>query len=115
MGSIVMAECSCGMKMEFKTGGGMLNFHTTCYFPYLCENCSAIIRVNMMSERKECPQCMAANIIPYDDPRLSGRAGSKMVDGVTVGGQDHLLNDGSYKCPKCNQYNLYFWCCGNWD
>lgn len=115
MGSIVMAECSCGLKTEIMIGGGMLNFQTPCYFPFLCEHCSAIVRVNMFSERKDCPQCMATNVIPYDDPSLSGHTGTKMVDGVTGRGQEHILTDGSYKCPKCNQYSLRFWNCGNWD
>lgn len=115
MGSIVMAECSCGLKKEIMTGGGMLNFMTTCYFPCLCEHCSAIVEVNMFAEPKECPDCKATDVIPYDDSRLVGQKGAEMVDGSTGKERDYFLTDGSYKCPKCNQFNLHFWHCGDWD
>ena len=88
-----------------------MNHTTTCYFPCLCESCHNLVRVNLLAEKPECPDCGAANPVPYDDPRLMGTAGERVIAEWNMEerlGRRLILTDGSYICPKCEQMTLRF-------
>jgi len=49
MGTEVTASCeACGYEQTSRVGSGMANFTTTCWFPCLCEDCRALVEVNLL-------------------------------------------------------------------
>ncbi len=42
MGSMITANCGCGVHVPLLVGGGFPNFTTTCYFPCLCRGGAAL-------------------------------------------------------------------------
>jgi Zn finger protein HypA/HybF involved in hydrogenase expression len=111
MGSSVKAKCPCGFKAESMIGGGMLDHLTTCLFPCLCETCKDMVTANLYDEKITCPECNSPGVIPYDDPRLQGDAGTQAVAGWNTSdrlGRELALMDGTYKCPKCGSTTLRF-------
>jgi hypothetical protein len=111
MGSEVLARCRCGVQTRILIGGSRDNFQTTCYFPCLCEQCSAVVQVNLLAEQKRCPQCKTTKVIPYDDSVLSERAGTRLVASWHMArqlGRNLKLTDGDYRCPRCGQMSLHF-------
>jgi Zn finger protein HypA/HybF involved in hydrogenase expression len=119
MGSQVTALCECGLKSTILIGGGMANFMDTCFFPCLCEHCRAVVQINLLAERIQCPKCQATKVIPYDDTRLIGRAGNHQTaswDMKKQLGRELILTDGDYKCPQCENNTLHFSNSGHcWD
>ena len=111
MGSQVTAQCECGVKATLGIGGGMANFMHTCLFPCLCENCQSLVQVNLLAKEPRCPQCGATNVTAYDDPRLVGSPGQRVVAQWNMReqlGRELLLTDGNYRCPKCRGMTLRF-------
>jgi len=111
MGSQVTATCECGVRAEILIGGGMMDFTTTCYFPSLCDRCQTIVQTNLLAGDHRCPECGAADPIPYDDPRILGSPGEGTVAEWNMQerlGRELILTDGSYKCPKCGKMTLQF-------
>jgi len=111
MGLKVIAKCKCGVETSILNGGGMLNFKTTCLFPCICENCHAVVQVNLLAKRKQCPKCKSTKVISYDDPTLSGRAGKCTVTSWNMQvqlGRELKLTNGNYRCPQCGQMTLRF-------
>ncbi len=111
MGSAVVAKCSCGLEVTVPTGGGIMNWATTRYFPYLCIACHEVVRVNLLGETQRCPACKSPAILPYDDPRLCDSPGSSRVEGWNLQekiGREVWLTDGAYLCPKCSNMSLHF-------
>ena len=119
MGSEVIAKCKCGLEARILIGGGMVDFDSTSYFPYLCENCHSVVQVNFRAKRKQCPKCKKSKVIPYNDSNLIGRRGKKTLAEWKIEetlGRDLALTDGYYKCPQCGQMTLRFYDSGlNWD
>ena len=119
MGSQVAAKCECGVEAEIPIGGGMMDFTTTCYFPCLCDSCHNIVAANLLAKKPRCPDCGAANLMPYDDHRLVGSRGERAVAEWHMEerlGRELVLTDGSYKCPKCGEMTLQFADTGlRWD
>lgn len=110
MGGSITAKCSCGYEASSRTGGGMLSFHETCYWPGYCGRCRELVRVNVLSERLRCPRCRG-KVVPYDDPVLCGRVGSEEVThwrGEELVGRILSLHNGDYLCPRCGEYSLRF-------
>jgi plasmid stabilization system protein ParE len=118
-GSTVAAKCSCGVEVEIPIGGGMRNFATTCYFPFLCEACHNIVTVNLLAPAHVCPGCKSPAVVPYDNPRLSESPGKNVVTKWNLKakiGRDLVLTDGNYLCPKCCNLSLHFRDTGlRWD
>jgi Zn finger protein HypA/HybF involved in hydrogenase expression len=111
MGTSVTATCPCGKNTEIMIGGGMNNFTKTCYFPCFCGNCHAVVQANLLDEQIKCPHCKTNKIIPYDDPKLAGKAGKNIVESWNVEkqlGRKLILTDGKYRCPHCDQITLRF-------
>jgi Zn finger protein HypA/HybF involved in hydrogenase expression len=111
MGSQVTARCECGLESDILIGGGMFSFETTCYFPCLCEQCHAVVQVNLLDKQLQCPQCEGAKVVPYDDPTLLEHAGSRSVGSWNVKeqlGRELKLTDGRYRCPRCGRMTLQF-------
>jgi DNA-directed RNA polymerase subunit RPC12/RpoP len=111
MGSQIVAKCECGVEVSILIGGGMMNFHTTCFFPCLCESCHSIVQVNLLAKAIRCPECRAPNPIPYDDPRLQGAPGKHNVAEWNMKsqlGRKLVLTDGRYRCSKCGKMSLQF-------
>jgi rRNA maturation endonuclease Nob1 len=111
MGSSVSAKCSCGLEVEILIGGGMRNFATTCYFPFLCESCHSIVTLNLLDRSHMCPSCGSSSPIPYDSPRLVESPGQGVVTEWNVKGQlgrNAVLTDGNYFCPSCGHMTLHF-------
>ena len=118
MGSQVTAQCECGVGAEILVGGGMMDFTTTCYFPCLCDRCNKVVQVNLLATKPRCPDCGAANPVPYDDPQLIGSPGDEIVAEWNMEerlGRNLLLTDGSSKCPGCRKKTLRFADSGLWD
>jgi hypothetical protein len=89
----------------------MANFETVCVFPCLCENCHSLVQANLLAKVLVCPHCKAANLTPYDDPRLVETPGPRVVAQWNVReqlGRELILTDGNYRCPKCNRMTLHF-------
>lgn len=77
----------------------------------LCDNCRAVVQVDLLDGQTLCPKCKSTKITPYDDPRLSGPTGRTTVtewNMVQELGRNLKLSDGSYRCPQCNQMTLHF-------
>lgn len=111
MGSQVIAQCPCGLRVAVLIGGGKANYATTCYGPALCESCRMVVQINVLEHEPRCPQCGAADPIPYDDPALGGAPGDAVVaswDAVGEGGWEFSLSDGRYLCPACGRMTLTF-------
>lgn len=111
MGSAVRAECSCGLSAEMPIGGGMLNFTTFCGFPCACESCHQVVGVNLLDREAHCPLCGASDPIPFDDPRLAGARGDRVVADWKVTdslGRVLVLTNGTYRCPRCGEDALRF-------
>jgi len=111
MGSRIIATCGCGVNEEILIGGGMHNFTTTCLFPCSCAGCSNVVQVDLLSEKKKCPQCQSKDIIPYDDPGMINKAGERLVTSWNM--EDQLgrvleITNGSYWCPVCKNPGLRF-------
>ena len=114
MGLEVTASCSCGtaeVKMAIGTG---VQF-SGCYFPCLCEACRGLVRVDITEKSPRCPGCGSSDLVPYDDPKLTGSSGDVIVHCSTGGqvGRDLELTDGSYYCPSCGRTSLRF--VAGWD
>jgi len=111
MGSAVIAECACGLEAESRIGGGMLDFRSVCHFPCLCEACQSAVEVDLLKRPLRCPSCGTSDPIPYDDPRLLGTPGSRVVaewDMTELLGRRLELTDGTYRCPGCGNPTLHF-------
>lgn len=119
MGSEVIVTCKCGLETYILIGGGATDFPLTCYFPCLCERCSNVVRVNLLSKKPRCPECESTKVIPYDETTLLGRAGKHTVAEWNMQeelGRELKLTDGKYKCPKCGKMTLGFADSGTrWD
>ena len=111
MGGIVVATCPCGTNGSIRIGSGMAG-PRPCYFPCLCEHCFAVVEVDLLAKRKECPQCKSTKILPYDDPTLTENAGKGREltswDMEEYVGRNLILRDKNYKCPQCGQLSLRF-------
>jgi Zn finger protein HypA/HybF involved in hydrogenase expression len=111
MGSQLIAKCKCGVETTTSIGGGMYNFETLSFFPYLCEHCHAVVQVNRLAKRKQCPKRNNTKVIPYDDPRLSeqpGKLKAKKGNAKEQFGKKVELTDGNYRCPQCGKMTLRF-------
>lgn len=107
----VSAECPCGLRVVALLGGDEANYATTCYAPALCETCGRVVESNVLEDEPRCPQCGAADPVPYDDPALIGEPGERVVatwDALGEGGWAFALTDGQYLCPACGQMTLRF-------
>jgi Zn finger protein HypA/HybF involved in hydrogenase expression len=88
----------------------MVNFMTTCYFPCLCEDCRAVVEVNLFDQPARCPTCKS-EVVPYDDPTLSELPGEQTIASWNMDyelGRELELTDGTYRCPRCGQMTLQF-------
>jgi hypothetical protein len=111
MGSAVNAACDCGITATILVGAGMATFGTTCFFPGLCENCRSVVQVDVLAKESRCPECEATGVIPYDDVRLAGAPGQRVVVEWAMQeelGRELVLTDGNYKCPSCEKLSLRF-------
>ena len=97
----------------------MMDFQTTCHFPGLCEACHGLITMNALDRAPTCPECAAADPIPYDDPRLVAGPGANVVESRGTPGEDGralVLTDGTYRRPACGEPTLTFAASGRcWD
>ena len=107
MGSEVIAKCGCGVEANILVGGGRLDFQTTCWFPCLCENCENIVKANILEKEPLCPECGYTKLIPYDNYRVVGKLGRKVVE-WNITDKNLVLTNGNYKCPKCKKTTLTF-------
>lgn len=100
-------------------GGGAVTFETVCLFPACCERCRRVVVINLMEEQPACPECGSAQVVPYDDPRLSRAPGQEVVArwrGPERLDRNLVLTDGQYRCPGCGQLSLRFRNAGmSWD
>jgi DNA-directed RNA polymerase subunit RPC12/RpoP len=67
--------------------------------------------MNLLAKKPRCPDCGAANPVPYDNPQLLGSAGEHTVAEWNIEGRlgrGLILTDGSYRCPKCGKMTLRF-------
>lgn len=100
-------------------GGGMANFTSFCAFPAWCTACRQVLLLNLLDEPLTCPHCASNGVLPYDNARLIGKAGSNLVASWNVAdrlGRVLVLTDGSYLCPGCQQFTLHFRSVGiQWD
>ena len=112
MGSIIRAECRCGVDVQTAVGGGMMNFRTTCYFPCYCESCRSLQEVNILLAALRCPSCAHSPVVPYDDPALLVLPGQNIIEKWSVarpnGSKGAILTDGHYRCPRCGEGTLKF-------
>ena len=112
MGSQVLAICKCGVNNTIDVGGGMQTFQETQYFPFKCNECSDVVESNILENPSVCPKCGTTDILPYNDPSLMVKEGMDIV----AQSFDLQLNDGIYKCARCNQDSLKFEATGYlWD
>ena len=119
MGSEVTAQCECGVEVSILVGGGMADLGTICYFPCLCDQCNNVVQGDLLATKSRCPDCGAANPVPYDDPQLAGSLGDEIVAEWNMEeqlGRNLRLTDGSYTCPRCSKKTLRFVGSGKcWD
>ena len=111
MGSEVVIRCPCGLSSRLFIGGGMATHEEICLFPCFCERCRKLVQVNLLAQPRHCPACHATEVIPYDDPALTGRIGPHEVASWNVEkplGRRLVLTDGTYKCPDCGKMTLRF-------
>lgn len=111
MGIQITAVCKCGVRQDVQVGGGMMDFGEMCRFPCLCNRCHNIVQANLLDQDLSCHKCKSSDLIPYDDPRLIGKAGSQNVAEWNMRdslGRELVLTDGTYECPKCGNMSLTF-------
>lgn len=137
MGEIVRASCeACGFEQGMEIGGGMSDFETHSYFPYLCEECG-MVSANIAQEPVVCPSNPAHPVKRYGSCRQE-RIAQKMatrepdlpkptwLERIGLKRQklpamppiesehpicqwgDHEILAGSYECPDCHKQILYF-------
>lgn len=119
-GSIVKAKCDgCGYDSgRLFLFGGRGNFKTVCTFPAYCPNRKSLVLVNLLAEPLESPACPGQTPVPYTDPQMIQKPGTKIV--VSWNLPEHKdkqvkLTDGDYFCPSCQKYHLHFKQSGHWD
>lgn len=111
LGAEVNAYCECGYQSTSLIGGGMANFHTTCYFPALCTVCNKLVQVNLLAKRVRCHKCRSSKVTPYDNPELSLQKGDSIIADWHVEselGRVLILHNGTYLCPLCKEFKLRF-------
>ena len=114
MGSGVNAICECGYECCCPIGGGIESFREVCCFPALCEHCNILLQINLLADELTCPCCGRAQVVPYDDPKLTGVKGSTIVAEWNLSnvtnklGRHLVLHDGTYQCPACRKFDLRF-------
>lgn len=137
MGQIVKASCAaCGFDESVEIGGGMLDFQTHSYFPYLCEVCG-MISANIAEQPVVCPadpkhsisrygSCVSDRMVidssedvqKQSPPTWLERIGLKKrklekpkpryVESPICRWDDHEILFGAYECPACHKKNLFF-------
>lgn len=104
MGSQVLAICECGVNKIINVGGGMRTFREIQHFPFKCNKCNDVVESNILGKPPRCSKCGSIDIVPYNDPSLMVKKGEDIV----AQSFDLKLNDGIYKCARCNQDSLKF-------
>lgn len=137
MGEIVEASCgACGFDRVLEIGGGMQDFETHSYFPYLCDLCG-MVSANIAQNPVVCPsdpthqikrygscrqERMAQETVAWEPdapkPTWIERIGLKRrklpavqsIDSLHPICQwdDHEILAGSYECPACRKLALSF-------
>lgn len=104
MGYKLNCHCQCGYKKEVILGGGIRHQFTISYFPHLCTSCCEIVNVNILEQKKKCPECLSTEIICYTNPKLRlGEVGEELA---TCGEQSLYFS--WYRCPNCTLYEMRF-------
>ena len=105
MGIQIKAECKCGPNVEgLIVGGSRSQCGKIDPFPAVCNSCNNIVNVNTIDDTPKCPDCGSVDVTLYNDAALIGRPGFMKV----AQNLDWILTNGTYKCPKCNEYTLQF-------
>jgi len=118
-GVMVRATCPCGYDSgNLFIFGGRANFKTYCAFPVLCQGCAKLALADLYAGPPACSACPDPVALAYDDPRLSGRRGEKVIASWNTAarlGRALQLTDGTYLCPACRDFSLTFAMVGYWD
>jgi hypothetical protein len=116
VGGIVKAFCACGYEKKMHLGGGLNNFKTYCNFPFYCRNCTSLVEINVLEQKKLCPQCSHPEILAYDDKSLCIHTGIEIFSwNFEAVGRELVLTDGRYLCPHCHKFAMSFRNVGDWD
>ena len=119
-GSIVTAKCDvCGYDSgRLFLFGGRGNFKTVCKFPAYCATKKGLVLVNLMVEKLEYPSCPGQVPVPYTDPQMIQKPGTKTIASWNLPepkNKQVKLSDGNYFCPNCGKFQLHFRHSGYWD
>lgn len=137
MGSIVSANCKlCGFDKKTEIGGGMFDFETHSFFPYLCSECGMVsaniaqqpivcpsnsthyikrygschkerMAREMAQEKPEIPQPTWWHRIGLKRRKLTTMLSSESEHLICQWG-DHEILAGRYECPTCHELSLSF-------
>ena len=122
MGSMFVAQCSCGFESdELLLGGGMMNFTEVCEIAFYCDNCEIVGTINFLTKEGKkgyyrCTKCkkrvkyygeIEENTFKYQEEYL--------FDWRINNDKRYFLQDKLHYCPKCKKVNLKFYSTGCWD
>jgi hypothetical protein len=121
MGKIIQAECDCGFKSKkiFAGCGFILSGLTA---PALCTNCYTFTIRNYFQKYNYCSKCRS-KVTFYNDKKLwkNKNVSQDEYDSIfwwnidMFSDEAFVLPNTLYLCPKCREYKMQFYSCGNWD
>ena len=118
MGSILVAECTCGYKSDFMgLGGGMADFEARCNVPVVCFACGILFVRNMLSKNNiRCPRCRKKGVILGNFSQPHEEMGEPPIfNWLLDDNKEFILPETSDSCPKCKQKKMRFINSGEWD
>jgi ribosomal protein S27AE len=73
-------------------------------FPVSCKTCGEVTSANFKKQPLQCERCGATDVAPFTAPGMSKGDGKYNAE---IWGELRL-DDGHYRCPKCNGFGLQF-------
>ena len=65
MGSTVIAHCSCGYEGSATIASGRRDHGKVFYYPHCCEDCNAVVSIDILKPEQSCPTCRGSRLTSY--------------------------------------------------
>ena len=116
MGSIVSANCECGLSIDAMRLGHGMAYREISIFPYYCKDCKTFFLEDSYSNDIKCSSCDSYNVVGYNNPEVAKKLEPTAFNWYNQKNNTSLKlgREGSL-CPRCNKFLLQFETIGSWD
>lgn len=65
MGSTLNAQCPCGYEGSATVASGRRDHGKVFYYPHCCEDCKAVVSIDILKPEQSCPTCGGSSLTRY--------------------------------------------------